>query len=114
MKKSFKKINIRFRKKSKKNICKQRGGRTGTIIENPSITYNNSSLGNNQNPPIILLCNHCRNNKFQVKTLTKGTKIKDILGFDFLNSRFKSFECTYCGGLQEFSNDIKCSGKECN
>lgn len=95
-KKSLKKRNIRNKSK------KQRGG--STMIKDPSITYNNSKHDKHKTKPILLLCKNCRNNEFKVETVFLG----------IFDERFKTFKCSKCGSVEIFSNEIKCSGKDCD
>ena len=83
-----------------------RGGRTSII--SPKIKYANSSTS------YTLDCTKCGKGVFTVKTLTMGTKLKTLLGFQILDNRFKVFTCNTCGYAQLYSNNITCDEKQCD
>ncbi len=83
-----------------------RGGRNSIV--SPKIKYANSSTN------YTLDCTKCGKGVFTVKTLTMGTKLKTLLGFQILDNRFKVFTCNTCGYAQLYSNNITCDGKQCD
>ena len=83
-----------------------RGGRNS--ITSPKIKYANSSASH------TLDCTKCGKGVFTVKTLTMGTKLKTLLGFQILDNRFKVFTCNTCGYAQLYSNNITCDDKQCD
>jgi predicted nucleic-acid-binding Zn-ribbon protein len=83
-----------------------RGGRNS--ITSPKIKYANSSATH------TLDCTKCGKGVFTVKTLTMGTKLKTLLGFQILDNRFKVFTCNTCGYAQLYSNNITCDDKQCD
>jgi len=93
-------------KKSKTNKI-QKGGKSD--ITNTSVRY---TKGNAQSKK--LTCTKCDNTSFIVKTLTMGTKTKAFFDLEILDNRFKVFTCKNCGFVQIYSNNIKCSGKDCD
>ena len=83
-----------------------RGGRNS--IMSPKIKYANSPTSH------TLDCTKCGKGVFTVKTLTMGTKLKTLLGFQILDNRFKVFTCNTCGYAQLYSNNITCGDKQCD
>ena len=83
-----------------------RGGRNS--IMSPKIKYANNSTSH------TLECTKCGKGVFTVKTLTMGTKLKTLLGFQILDNRFKVFTCNTCGYAQLYSNNITCGDKQCD
>lgn len=83
-----------------------RGGRNSIV--SPKIKYANNSTSH------TLDCTKCGKGVFTVKTLTMGTKLKTLLGFQILDNRFKVFTCNTCGYAQLYSNNITCDGKQCD
>jgi predicted nucleic-acid-binding Zn-ribbon protein len=98
-------VKCKGRSKKCKNIT-LRGGRNSIV--GPKIKYANGSTEHE------LKCTKCGKDNFIVKTLTMGTKIKNMLGFEFLDNRFKVFTCNACGFVQLYSNKITCNDKECD
>lgn len=85
----------------------KRGGRNAIV--SPKIRYSTNE-GNDH----TLSCTKCGKGTFTVKTLTMGTKLKTLLGFQILDNRFKVFTCNTCGFVQLYSNNITCNGKQCD
>ena len=85
----------------------QKGGRT--VVNRPSIKYEKGQAASKK-----LDCMKCNASSFIVKTLTMGTNSKAIFSVSVLDNRFKVFTCTNCGFVQIYSNEIKCSGKQCD
>ena len=83
-----------------------RGGRNS--IMSPKIKYANSPTSH------TLDCTKCGKGVFTVKTLTMGTKLKTLLGFQILDNRFKVFTCNTCGYAQLYSNNITWGDKQCD
>jgi len=83
-----------------------RGGRNSIV--SPKIKYANNSTSHTLN------CSKCGKGVFTVKTLTMGTKLKTLLGFQILDNRFKVFTCNTCGYAQLYSNNITCDEKQCD
>lgn len=83
-----------------------RGGRNSIV--SPKIKYANNSTSHTLN------CSKCGKGVFTVKTLTMGTKLKTLLGFQILDNRFKVFTCNTCGYAQLYSNNITCDEKPCD
>ena len=96
--------NKTYRKHKKNKTL--RGGRN--TITRPKIKYANNSTEHE------LTCTKCNKDVFTIKTLTMGTKLKTLLGFQILDNRFKVFTCNSCGFVQLYSNNITCGGKQCD
>jgi predicted nucleic-acid-binding Zn-ribbon protein len=96
--------NKNYRKHKKNKTL--RGGKN--TITGPKIKYANNSLEHK------LSCMKCNKDTFTIKTLTMGTKLKTLLGFQILDNRFKVFTCNSCGFVQLYSNNITCDGKQCD
>jgi predicted nucleic-acid-binding Zn-ribbon protein len=97
----------RYSKHSKHSKTSKRGGRNAIV--SPKIRYS-TNVSNDH----TLSCTKCGKGTFTVKTLTMGTKLKTLLGFQILDNRFKVFTCNTCGFAQLYSNNITCNGKQCD
>ena len=84
-----------------------RGGRNSIV--SPKIKYIKGSATEH-----TLACTKCGKGTFIIKTLTMGTKLKSLIGVPILDNRFKVFTCITCGFVQLYSNNITCSGKQCD
>jgi len=92
---------------SKRSKTSKSGGRNAIV--SPKIRYST-----NESNDHTLSCTKCGKGTFTVKTLTMGTKLKTLLGFQILDNRFKVFTCNTCGFAQLYSNNITCNGKQCD
>jgi len=107
IKKSKNQNKSKTNSKTKSKLSLQKGGTQAKKFKN--LTYKNGSYTINE-----LHCLRCSKDVFKVRTLTMGSRLKELLDLEIFDNRSKVFTCVNCGHIDIFSNNIKCEGKSCD